>query len=52
MGACYGVFGPLEEESEMASYLAEMESPELEDLVDQVSINEPVIVNQASLQIN
>jgi len=45
-GCLLCVFGPVEEESQMASYLNDMKSPELDDLVDEVSINEPVIVNQ------
>ena len=47
-GCLLCVFGPVEEESQMAAHLKEMQSPELEDLVDQVSINEPVIINQGS----
>ena len=47
-GCLLCVFGPIEEESQMAAHLEQMQSPELEDLVDQVSINEPVVVNQGA----
>ena len=47
-GCVLCVFGPLEDEEELKSHLAQLTSPELEDLVDLVSINEPVIVNEGA----
>ena len=47
-GCLLCVFGPIEEEQQMAAHLEQMTSPELEDLVDQVSINEPVFVNKGA----
>ena len=43
-GCVLCVFGPLEDEEALKQHLAQLTSPELEDLVDLVSISEPVIV--------
>ena len=43
------VFGPVEREDEMKKQLKSLTSPELEDLVDEVSIDEPVELNPGSL---
>ena len=42
LGTVLCVFGPLSEESILVERLKKLTSPELEDLVDLVSINEPV----------
>lgn len=47
-GCVLCVFGPIEDEAAMLEHLKEMTSPELEDLVDLVSIDEPVIVNEGA----
>jgi carbamoyl-phosphate synthase small subunit len=47
-GCVLCVFGPLEEEEDLRKHLETMTSPELEDLVDEVSIDEPVIINPNS----
>ncbi|MBR96654.1 MAG: carbamoyl phosphate synthase small subunit [Euryarchaeota archaeon] len=49
LGTVLCVFGPLSEESILIERLKNLTSPELEDLVDLVSIDEPVILNQDSL---
>ena len=43
------VFGPLEQEDEMQAQLATLTSPELEDLVDEVSIDAPMELNPGSV---
>ena len=48
-GTVLCVFGPLSEESILVERLKKLTSPELEDLVDLVSINEPVLLNEGSL---
>jgi len=48
-GCVLCVFGPLEDEELLKDHLAKITSPELEDLVDLVSINEPVIVNEGAV---
>ena len=45
LGTVLCVFGPLEKEEQMKQRLAELTSPELDDLVDLVSIKQPVILN-------
>ncbi|MBT4981716.1 MAG: C26 family cysteine hydrolase domain-containing family, partial [Euryarchaeota archaeon] len=47
-GCVLCVFGPIEEEENLKQHLAQLSSPELEDLVDQVSINEAVIINEGA----
>ena len=47
-GCVLCVFGPLEDEEKLKQHLSQLKSPELEDLVDLVSINEPVIVNEGA----
>ena len=46
---CDFVFGPIEDEDSLKEHLDQLTSPELEDLVDLVSINEPVIVNEGAV---
>ncbi len=43
------VFGPLEKEDLIKQRLSNLTSPELEDLVDLVSIKDAIIINQGSL---
>ena len=45
LGTVLCIFGPKEKEQEMLKRLEVMTSPELDDLVDLVSIDEPVILN-------
>ena len=45
LGTVLCIFGPKERESEMKERLKVMTSPELDDLVDMVSIDEPVLLN-------
>ena len=45
LGTVLCVFGPLEKEEQMKQRLAELTSPELDDLVDLVSIKQSVILN-------
>ena len=45
LGTVLCVFGPLEQEETLKTRLKNLTSPELEDLVDLVSINEAVILN-------
>jgi len=47
-GTLLCIFGPLEDESAMAERLANMEPPDHSDLVDEVSITQPVILNQGA----
>ena len=47
-GCVLCVFGPLEDEEPLRKHLSQLTSPELDDLVDEVSINEPVIVNEGA----
>ena len=47
-GCVLCVFGPIEDEPALQKHLSQLTSPELEDLVDQVSINEPVFVNEGA----
>ena len=47
-GCVLCVFGPLEDEEALKQHLSQLTSPELEDLVDLVSIDEPVIVNEGA----
>ena len=47
-GCVLCVFGPLEDEDQLKQHLEQLTSPELEDLVDQVSIDQPVIVNEGA----
>ncbi|MDA0842899.1 MAG: glutamine-hydrolyzing carbamoyl-phosphate synthase small subunit [archaeon] len=46
LGTVLCIFGPLEDEQQMKTRLAELTSPDLEDLVDEVSINEPIHLGQ------
>ena len=48
LGSVLCVFGPLEREGEMKAQLSTLTSPELEDLVDEVSIDEPLELNPGS----
>ena len=48
LGTVLCVFGPLEREDEMKAQLRTLTSPELEDLVDEVSIEEPLELNPGS----
>ena len=50
-GCVLCVFGPIEQEEQLKVHLAQMESPELEDLVDQVSINQAVIINEGAVDV-
>jgi len=45
-GTVLCVMGPLEREKELLDKLAQLTPPDLEDLVDEVSINEPIFLNQ------
>jgi carbamoyl-phosphate synthase small subunit len=47
-GCVLCVFGPLEDEELLKQHLEQLTSPELEDLVELVSIDEPVIVNEGA----
>lgn len=47
-GTILCVFGPIEDEDKLLSKLSKMKSPDLDDLVDEVSIDEPVILNQGA----
>ena len=47
-GCVLCVFGPLEDEDQLREHLDQLTSPELEDLVDLVSIDQPVIVNEGA----
>ena len=49
LGTVLCVFGPVERESDMKKQLKSLTSPELEDLVDDVSIDEPIELNPGSL---
>ncbi|MED5497751.1 MAG: carbamoyl-phosphate synthase domain-containing protein, partial [Candidatus Thermoplasmatota archaeon] len=45
LGTVLCIFGPKEKEQEMLKRLEVMTSPELDDLVDLVSIDEPIVLN-------
>ena len=47
-GVILCIFGPIEKEDEMLQTLAEMESPDLADLADEVSRNDAVFLNQGA----
>ena len=49
LGTVLCVFGPVEREKDLEAKLQALTSPELEDLVDQVSIDEPIELNKGSL---
>ena len=49
LGTVLCVFGPISQEKELIGRLNKLESPDLEDLVDQVSIDQPVVLNSGSL---
>ena len=49
LGTVLCVFGPVDQEEKMKAQLETMTSPELEDLVDQVSIDAPVELNPGAL---
>lgn len=49
LGTVLCVFGPINQEKELKERLNILESPDLEDLVDQVSIDEPVPLNPGSI---
>ena len=46
LGTVLCVFGPIDKEDQMRKRLAELTSPELDDLVDLVSIKDAVVLNQ------
>jgi len=48
LGTVLCVFGPLDQEDRLKEVLASLTSPELEDLVDEVSINEVLELNPGS----
>ena len=48
LGTVLCIFGPKEKEQEMVKRLEVMTSPELDDLVDLVSIDEPVVLNSGA----
>lgn len=48
-GCVLCVFGPIEDENQLKAHLDQLVSPELEDLVDQVSIDQAVILNQGAV---
>ncbi len=48
-GVILSIFGPIEREDEMLEMLAEMESPDLADLADEVSRNDAVFLNQGAI---
>ena len=50
-GCVLCVFGPLEDEDQLKQHLEQLSSPELEDLVDLVSIDQPVIVNEGATDV-
>jgi carbamoyl-phosphate synthase small subunit len=47
-GCVLCVFGPIDDESKMRAHLESMSSPDLDDLVDEVSISEALIVNEGA----
>jgi carbamoyl-phosphate synthase small subunit len=51
-GTLLCVFGPASEEDEMRKRLAQMTPPDLADLVDEVSIDTPVILNRGACDAN
>ena len=48
LGTVLCVFGPAEQEEQLKAKLANLTSPELDDLVDLVSISQPVVLNPDS----
>jgi len=48
LGTVLCVFGPLDQETKLRKDLEVLTSPELEDLVDEVSIDEPVLLNEGA----
>jgi carbamoyl-phosphate synthase small subunit len=48
-GVILSIFGPLEREGEMAAILSEMESPDLADLADEVSRDDPILLNEGAM---
>ena len=49
LGTVLCVFGPKEAEQQLDARLQHLTSPDLEDLVDEVSINSPVILNEGAV---
>ena len=49
LGTVLCVFGPIDKEDLLVQRLSSLTSPELEDLVDEVSIDNPVLLNPNSL---
>ena len=49
LGTVLCVFGPKDAEQQLNERLQQMTSPDLEDLVDEVSINSPVILNEGAV---
>ena len=49
LGTVLCVFGPKEAEQQLNARLQHLTSPDLEDLVDEVSINSPVILNEGAV---
>lgn len=49
LGTVLCVFGPLDKEELLKARLSELTSPELDDLVDLVSIDEAIMLNEGSL---
>ena len=49
LGTVLCVFGPKDAEQQLNARLQQMTSPDLEDLVDEVSINSPVILNEGAV---
>ena len=47
-GTLLCVFGPIGDEDKLLSKLSKLKSPDLDDLVDEVSIDDPVILNQGA----
>ncbi|RJU92093.1 MAG: carbamoyl-phosphate synthase small subunit [Candidatus Poseidoniales archaeon] len=51
LGTVLCVFGPVDDEELLRERLRSMTSPDLEDLVDEVSISSPVVLNPGALDI-
>ena len=49
LGTVLCVFGPKDAEQQLKARLQQLTSPDLEDLVDEVSINSPVILNEGAV---
>ena len=49
LGTVLCVFGPKDAEQQLNARLQQLTSPDLEDLVDEVSINSPVILNEGAV---